>query len=232
MPIMEVRLVQRYAGQLSIMGFNYLSSGVPATVTHSFALASAMGFAPSTTTLTAGTVGGLLQAAQHTGVEFISASIRDVYSNVDFYESPFLVNTNGTRGGYAGVAPFLAIAFTSTKTRTDIRRGQRRMVGIRENDIVGSGAVESSYLAGPLSDLAAEMSATIQYDDEGNTLSYSPVIVGKERYVVPDSNPPRYAYRYWKDDEPKQLQNLMASIVWTPQDFVTSQNSRKRNRGA
>jgi hypothetical protein len=230
MPIYEVRLVQRVSGQLAIMGFNYLSSGTPAAVSRSFALAKAMGFAPTTTTLETGTIARLLQIAQGTQVEFILASVRDVYSNTDFYESPFLPATNGTYAGEAG-SPFEAYAFTSSKSRYDIRRGQRRVAGVTETGVGPGGAITSAQMSTNLVPLATAFSAVLSYNDEGNPLTFEPIIVSKESIPPAPPKYPNTRYRYYEDQN-VQMQHIMTSIVWTPQDFVTTQNSRKRGRGA
>ena len=230
MPLMEIRLVQSFAGQTCINTWNYLSNGTPAAVSLSFALASACGFIPVGNALPADSMADLIRQMQSIDVTWQSISVRDVYSVTDFYETPY---GGGIIGGATGQAlsPFTAYGFVSSKTRTDIRRGQKRFVGASESNVGAQGALEPLFRDGLVADVAEQMSVPLNYNDEGNTISFAPVIVGKEKYQVPNTTPPRFAYRYYESGFAEQAQHLMESITWTGNPFVTTQNSRKRGRG-
>lgn len=228
MSLMEVVLQQTYQGQICINRWNYVSGGVPAAVTLSFALLSAMGFLPTTTVLDDGTVGGELQSLQNGGVFFNQAIARAVYIDDDFYDNPFFANTNGVgSGGGESMTPINAFGFKSSRVKQSIRRGYKRFVGMGESN-VGPGGI---LVAGTITQanlVAAAMGEILTYTDEGNTLSFTPAIVQKENYPT---DPPKSAYRYYAD-EAEQLMHTAQGVQWTVYDSTRSQVSRQYGRGS
>lgn len=229
MPIMELVLEQTFANQQIINRWNYLASGTPASVSFSFGLVSAFGAIESAGVYPVGGVLNLLLACQTTTVVSVQIGVRDVYSNTDFYELPFLVPANGQAAGEA-LSPTSAMGFRTNRTRTDIRRGTKRFVGVSENVNGAAGVLAGAFVDGNMTNLANAMSDTLEYDDEGNTLTFQPIICGREKYS-PSGNPAGpFAYKYY-DTEAEQLDHIMTSIIWSPYPEVRTQTSRQYGRG-
>ena len=90
MAFIEAIINQQFSGQLAINRFTYVSSGTPASVSLSFALLSALGFIPdppTATTFPTDTLADAMENIQSTGVRYLSAYARDLYSDTDFYDS-------------------------------------------------------------------------------------------------------------------------------------------------
>lgn len=228
MPLMELTLVQDYQGQEIVNRWNYLAAGTPAAVSFSFALTSAIGAIESGGVYPADTLMTDLAACQNGGVSFIETSVKDVYSVTDFFTSPFIVALDGT-DATAGQpqSPTMAYGYRTNRTRLDIRRGTKRFVGVGETRTESGGIISQGFLDSQITDLATTMGSVLQYDDSGNILSFTPVIVGKEKYTTPSG---RDAYRYY-GTEAEQLTHLMQSIVWQPYTQVRTQTSRQYGRG-
>lgn len=226
--LMEVTLNTTYFNQKCVNRWNYVASGTPAAVTYSFALISIMGFLPTTTTLTADTIGGLLQALTSPGLFFNSIIARSVYIDDDFYDSPFLADTHGLSASSGeSVSPMTSFGFFSSRVKQSINRGYKRFAGLMEGDITNGGLLTSTRLTAQQA-LAEAMSETLTYTDEGNSLSFVPCVVQKEKYPVPDSD--TEAYRYYPDPA-EQLAHTAQGISWTSYESVRSQVSRQYGRG-
>lgn len=225
--IMEVTLQQTYENQICINRWNYVATGTPAATTLSFALLSAMGFLPVTTTLTDGTVGGELQSLQNGGVFFDQCIARAVYLDDDFYDSPFLANTNGAgSSGANAMTPINAWGFKSSRVKQSIGRGYKRFVGMGE-DQVGAGGIIVSGAQTQMGVLASAMGDTLSFDDEGTTLTFIPAIVQKEKYTTPSG---KFAYKYYAS-EATQLLHSAQGISWVGYAETRSQVSRQYGRG-
>lgn len=226
--IYEVTLFQTYQGQSCVNRWNYLMTGTPASIQGSFGLIEAMGAVPIPVVggFPADTIMAVLRNMQDDGVMFQAISAKAIYDVTDFYELPYVPVIPGMIGG-EGAAPFVAYGFRTNRTRTDIRRGTKRFVGVPETytgdggTVIGNGAIEAN-------NLAAAMSEPITYDDEGNTLTYSPIVVSKQLYQVPDRD--TEAYRYWPTLA-EQMTHIAESVLWQPYQTVRSQTSRQYARG-
>lgn len=233
MAIMEATLTQTYFGQTLQNRFNYLASGTPSAVSYSFALTSAMGAIYDQIAVPPAYPDALMTKIadiQDGAVEFVSLVVRDVNSVTDFFEQPFVQPLTGGFSTGNGASPAIAVGFRSSRTRTDIRPGQKRFSGISENLIDDGGLIEPTILSAQVADLATALGEVLTYDDSGNTLTFSPCVVKKERYEVPGSDPIRYAYKYYEDPAVGE-QNLMTSIVWTAKPQMRTQTSRQYGRG-
>lgn len=228
----EVTLRGTYFGQQIVNRWNYLSTGVPAAVLGSFGLTSALGFVftlpdliPITGTLFRAIINPLSNV-----MAFNSVSVRAVYDVSDFYELPYPIPITGQTAGEAS-APFVAFGFRTNRVRQDIRRATKRFAGVPEAYVQSGGVVTAGALS-DLTTIATRMNAVVTYDDEGNTLSYAPCVVHKQRYNpatgLPD--PSGSAYRYFPS-ESEQLANLATGIQWQPYDTARSQTSRQYQRG-
>jgi hypothetical protein len=226
---MELVVNQTYQNQLVINRFHYIASGTPAAVTLSYGLLYATGYISSR--LSAGVWPGTTIAGQHQalvvpGLKFISALARDLYSVSDFYEAPFPVNPAGIFGG-AAASPLLAYGMFGSRVRTDIRRGQKRIAGVSEDGMDAGGVVSAAAL-GVLANVCEGLGQTLTFDDEGNTLTYQPCVLGLVEYETERGN---RAYRRFPTAG-EQLEHVAAGGVWSPYAQIRSQTSRQFGRGA
>jgi len=228
--IMEVVLKQTFVNQEVVNRFNYLSAGTPAAVSLSFALVSALGAIPDAGVYPEFGLCNVLAQIQSTGVTFSNISAKNVYSVTDFYDTPFTSPLSGAIVAGNSMSPTMAIGFRTNRTRLDIRRGTKRFVGANESVISSGGVLDATYKDGVVADLAEALGAIQVYDDEGQELSFTPIICGKEQYVPDPAHPERTAYRYYAT-EAEQLQHIMSSLVWDSYDQVRTQASRQYGRG-
>lgn len=229
MPILQLTVNQRLANQLIVNRYHYVSSGTPAAVSLSFALMHASGYLTSrivSGVFPAGTLARQIQEWQGTSLQYISAYAQDIYSNTDFYESPFPSAPNGQRGNDT-MSPAVAFGFSASRVRTDIRRGQKRIAGVCEVDVVQNGVIESTTL-GNLAGVAAKLAAVLTYDDEGNTISFTPAVLGLQEYTSPSG---KRAYRPYPT-ESQQLSHVATGMTWSPYTTLRTQVSRQYGRGA
>lgn len=222
----EVVLVQSLDGQEVINSFNFLGDGTPAAVQFSFALTSAMGFIPDAGLYPAGIFSKLRQL-QSTDLRYVETIVKDVYSLTDFYTRPF-INTFGQVSNASGNLPtYNAYSFRTNRVTRGVRRGQRRFAGLVEGSVDNWGKLTDGNIA-LVNELAVLMSSTLTYNDEGNTLTFTPCIVGKQKYTTPSG---KSAYRYYPTYA-EQVNHLAKGVQWEGIQFITTQNSRKVGRGA
>jgi len=225
----EATVFTTYFGQQCIWRWNYVSTGTPASVSGSFGLVSAMGGIPPTLTPTQfpeSTMMEVIREAVSSAVQFNAISVKAIYDVVDFYELPWVPTITGVKSGDA-LSPVMGYGFRTNRVRTDIRRGTKRIEGVIEAD-VGSGGVLVGDGAAYATAIATRMSATLSYDDEGNTLTYVPTVVSKEPYIPPGST--RTAYRYYPTLT-EQMEHVASGVLWQPYANVRSQTSRQYGRG-
>lgn len=72
------------------------------------------------------------------------------------------------------------------------------------------------------------MSATLTYDDSGNTLTFTPCIAQKEEYTTPRG---KKAYKYYPT-EVAQAAHLASGIAWSYYPQTRTQGSRQYGRGS
>ena len=219
MAIMELTLSQTLGTVETINRFNYVASGTPAAVTLSYALSRAFGYT-NTTTLVASKPLGALQALQSATIAFKNIVVKDVYSVTDFYETPFIANTKGALV-QESLPPFAGLGMRTNRVRSDIGRGTKRFIGLTE-EYGQNGTITAPILA-QWQTLADKLSAPLTYDDEGNTITFTPCVVKKEAYTTPAGSK---AYRYYAT-ETEQMQNIAQGILWEVYSTVRSQVSRQ-----
>lgn len=227
--LLEVTLMQNLQGQEIINRWNYEGTGTPEGVNMSQALLSAMGaeWTPGTPgSFPAGTIFDLLRPIQTADCQFVQVVARNIVPGADFFEIPFPTNVLGTTTG-ACVSPFVAFGFNTNRKTTAIRRGQKRFAGVSESAIGVGGVIESATMTA-LEALAVEMSAVLHYTAGGNSLTFAPRIVQKEKVVGTDG---KVKYRYFAD-EAVQLEHSYSGFVWSPKTQVRSQTSRQYGHGA
>jgi hypothetical protein len=234
MPLHELILRQEFAGQECINRFNYVSSGTPAAATLSFGLAKAAGFVLSAPDIEfeQNSLARAIQNLQTSDVTFVDILVKDIYDVVDFYTTSFPPLVVGTiQGGLESMSPAIAYGFRSNRTRLDIKRGFKRFVGVGEGKVGPLGVIDNAVLTGPIDNLRIDLGTTLTYDDEGNTLTYRPVIVKKFKYTTSAGTT---AYRYATDQEggeTAQLAQVADANVWQAYTTVRTQVSRQYGRG-
>lgn len=228
MAILEAVLTSTYYNQVNVNRWHYISSGDPGPVTPSFGLLNAMGLVPPTSSpyaFTTGTIGHLLQQITSTSFGFLSIYVRNLYVPTDFIETAYNAATTGRDAGEPG-APFLAYGLISNRTRTDIRRGSKRIGGVSESAMDPGGVVTAAKYA-QLSALATAMSDVLEYTSGGASLSFAPAVLSYEEYTTPRG---RKAYRKYADPA-DQLEHAATGIEYVAYNRVRSQVSRQVGRG-
>src|SRR5688500_10686960 len=231
MAIMEVTVTQQYAGQECVNRWNYIASGVPASLSLSFALTNALGAIEAAGVYPATSLMRRIADVQSNGVTFDTITVKDVYSVTDFYSTPFISLLQGARAG-EGMSPINALGFRSSRVRSDIRRATKRFVGVSEND-AGSQGVLTGAILPLLAALALEMGDIQTWNDEGSTLTFTPCVVSKELYDPNPENPlakNHTAYRYY-ETEAEQMLHVAQGISWDYYPQVRSQVSRQYGKG-
>ena len=226
--ILELVLVQSLAGQQVVNKWNYVSSGTPVGVTNSQGLIVAFGGvydAVTTHDFPADTCMKFIRNLQSSDVKNIQLLCRNIYPGADFYEIPYPLEAAGSVDS-PSLPPFAAYGFNTSRVTTAIRRGQKRFAGVTESANDGEGNLNSTFL-GLMGDLADAMSANLSYTDGGNSLTFIPAIVHKEKYTTPAGND---AYRYYST-EAVQLTHLAQGFAWNTKSQVRSQTSRQYGRG-
>ena len=226
--IMEVTLNTLFAGVQCVNRWNYRATGTPAVISYSFALASPFGALPSGADFAAGSIMAAIQDLMDADVQFVQLVIRDVHSFTDFYEIPFL---NDKFGQFAGVSisPMAAFGFRTNRTNLSIRRGMKRFTGVSKEALGVAGTLSASATV-IAEDLADKMSTVLAYTDEGNSLSFAPIVCKRLAYVVPGSDPERTAYKYYPDYE-TQNEHSMDAITWENYPTMRGQGSRQFGKG-
>lgn len=226
MALYEVTVGTTFLNQLCVNRFNYESTGTPAAVTGAFGLASAFGGILDAGDPPPGTLIAQWKVMVSNLCTISDILVRNVYDPTDFYQTPIL--TSGQSAGET-MPPFAAFGFRSSRTRLDIRRGFKRFVGVPEG--AQNGGVFGGSVLAVMDTMATRIGATLTYTDEGNSLSFAPVIVQKEKILLNPGAPiPNWTYRYY-ETLAEQSTHLMRSTVWEKYLSVRSQVSRQFNRG-
>jgi len=225
MPLMEILLRGSLAGQETVNRWNYLASGTPAAVSFSFAMTDAFGFIDSAGVYPVDSVFRQIKDVVNAQGTFLEAQVRDVYNPTDFYTRPFDPPLAGGGTGEC-MPPFVAMGFYTNRVTLSVRRGTKRLAGVNESAVGNNGVFTPGGLSG-LTEIASRMSEILSYDDEGNTLTFTPVVVQKEKYTTPSG---KSAYRYYLT-ESAQLAHLAQGITWSAYGEVRGQASRQYGRG-
>jgi len=227
----QVALFQEYFGQQCVNYWTYNGTGTPASVLGSFALMSALGFIPDGTppAFPADTVFAAIRSAQSNQVRYTSALVSALsdYDLADFYTRPFIADTRGQNTDQA-LSPTIAFGFRTNRVTRAIRRATKRLVGVPEMATAAGGVIAESYVA-PLQLIATRMSEVLVYDDEGNTLSFTPCVVSQREIPNPDK-PGQFKRVYWPTLA-EQLQHTAQGILWEAYNTTRTQTSRQYGRG-
>jgi len=212
--------------QQAINVYYFVSSGVPAAVTGSFALADAFGAIDTAGLFPPEKPFQLIRDFQSVGVVNEEVMVENLYDPVDFYTRPFPSVVTGAVGEDTA-SPFLAYGLQSNRVRTDIRRGSKRYAGVTEGGLAGSGTVASGTLAS-VQALGDALSVPLEYDDEGTTLTFTSAILSFMDFTNEDGK--TYKVKYPTVGE--QLSHAAVGVSWNAMPIVRSQTSRQYGRGA
>lgn len=229
--IYELVLFGTYYNQQIVNRFNYIISGIPASVSGAFALAAAFAgleaVTPPGTTSPLAIIKNMLAST----MTFTEVSVAALYSVTDFYATPFVPVIVGGIAGES-MSPAVAYGLRTSRVRTDIRRGMKRFAGVPEASVGGGGVLTSTAL-GYLGDAADVLADTLAYDDEGNTLSFTPAILGRQEYNPSTGLPADGTGVYRKYPTlVEQLEHVATGFEWQPYDTVRTQRSRQYGHGA
>lgn len=222
----ELLLRQTFSGQQVINRFHYQMSGTPAAVSGSFALTSAFGLIPDAGVYDDTRPFYHFKGAQSSSVNHVESQCVALYDDFDFYTRPFVPPLAGALTGEA-LPPFVAWGLQTNRVTLAVRRGSKRIAGVTEDQTGGAGQVAAGMLAA-LSILANLLSATLTYDDEGNTLSFVPVVLSYERFVDAEGKVTYKPYATLSE----QVAHAAIGVTWSAMPQVRSQVSRQYGRGA
>lgn len=231
MSLMEATLVQLYGDQECVNRFYYQSSGTPAAASLSFLLTRGMGAIAVASVYPATKLMKKIAAVQSTAVSFVLLTCKNMYSVTDFYSLPFIEPLAGAVAGDSA-APNVATGFRTNRVRSDIRRGTKRFTGVAEANVGSTGNLVSGFVTGDGADLGTALTAVITETDEGNTITFTPVVLGKQRYDPATHLPSSTgrAYRQYPT-ESEQLDHVASGILWDIYPDTRTQTSRTRGRG-
>lgn len=229
MPLYEITLEQSYAGQQVINRWNYQSGEAPAGISGAFKALVGMGFTPDTDIEPFGedTIAAKLQFLQVDDVIFVQAIAKNIYSVTDFYTYAFPPNTTGAQAGTDGLTPVDAFGYTSNRTRSDIRRAQKRFVGIPESLVGNLGKFTTESLA-TYQDLGDTMADPNVVPAGTGSMTFTPYVFGRVAYTTPSG---KTAYKYY-DTEAEQLDHIALITAFDFKEEVRSQTSRQYGRGS
>jgi len=227
MALYEVTLNLQYLEQRFVNRWNYISAGDGGSDENAFGLIQALGLYAdgSPANFPAGTMGAAIQAVLNEQTIFVQAFAKNVYNPLDFYDYAFV---DGVVGGVAGVglSPVLAIGFTSSRVRTDIRRGQKRFGGV-DGDFVENGGALTTTAITACNTLATRMSELVVYDTGAYEIAYNGCIVGKKK---PSEAPVSDGYEYYPTLA-EQLEHVAVGVEWAVKPDIRTQGSRQYLRG-
>lgn len=230
----EVTILGQKGGQLIVNRLNFTSNNETIETANAVGLLQALGY---------DTEGGDHPSATSFLTQFLDAQtvsyqideivVRNLWSVTDFITQPVSgTDWQGTIavGAGDGLQMFIASKLRTNRVRTDIRRGTLSLTGGTEEQTEGADVWTSGYMT-LLQEVAAALNAGPTFTSGGASTQFLPSVFKKERYVVPDSDPVRFAYRYYTDFALFQA-NIASPVTWSAVERVTSQVSRKIGRGA
>ena len=138
----------------------------------------------------------------------------------NFYES--IITTVGGSAG-DGLPAHSALGFSLRLNSRLLRPGSKRICGVPEGAQVDGAIIPGSYLDA-MEDYRLQMSAILL---SGVVATFQPVVVKRVPYEVPDSAPPRTAYRLPESDGEFVFGNVVGCLTST---HITHQVSRGNGR--
>lgn len=225
MAIYEITVTGTYYGQSWLNRWNYVSGGTPASVSGSFAVMDALGFVdPESGTIAGDTFFGAWRIMVNSSVQFQLATAWNIHSDTDFYSTPIDAYA-GTLAGQDS-SPVLAFGFRTNQVTKAVRRGQKRFVGVRDEDTTDAATFTAAAITN-MNLMATRMSQVLNYDDEGNPITFSPAVCSRLKYTTPKGTD---AYKYYPTLA-EQLDHTATGVLWGRQTYARSQVSRQFGRG-
>jgi len=225
----EVVLNLQYLNQKFVNRWNYISDSTEGDGNlGAFGLIRALGFYAdgSPAVFPTGSLGAAIQALLNEQTIFVQAYAKNVYVPTDFYDYAFVDNVVGGVAGQ-GMSPVNAIGFTSSRTRTDIRRGQKRFGGVPVGFVTNGGDISATGLTAAAT-VADKLGDIVTYDTGASIIAYNGAVVSKQKLVDEDGN---VTYQYYSTLA-QQEEHLMTSLEWDVKPNIRTQGSRQYGRGA
>lgn len=229
MPMLyEVLTRQTYYEQQVLNRFHYLSTVDPVSASGSFALAWGLGFINGVTPFVPDvpSLFAALLDIQSDQLVYNEVQISALYDPMDFFAVPYNPAIPGANVSES-MSPIAAVGFRSNRVRTDIRRGFKRFSGASEAQFTSGGAVAPGAESNII-EVATQLSATVEYTEDGDSGSFVPVVCQFEMYTSP---PAPKAYRKYATFE-DQILHTAVSVTYAGYDKMRTQNSRQYGRGA
>jgi hypothetical protein len=218
-----------YLSQICNVGFTYRTASTPVANNGSPTLLKAMGL-NSDGTIVADSILALIQNFVNPSFVFQDLTIKDIHSELDFFEGQFAADTAGDNTG-ATAPSFAAYSFRTNRGRGDIRRGFKRFAGVTEDSTTGN-AVTDMATQTALQNAATAFSQTLTGATPDTTLSFTPVVLGRQQYNkdTGEASTTSGIYRFYPTAA-LQDAHYYAITAWNASLVVTTQNSRKQGRG-
>lgn len=228
----EAMISGTYRGQMIINRLNFATDIDDPTVVSAFNLLQALGY--DGVTPSAPAADSFLEGylACQTGTFQVNEMLaRNLYSTIDFVTIP--VSGAGWQGaissGTAASVPFVAQKLQTNRVRSDIRSGTLALTAPLDTSVDSDGKLDTNALGllGAVSDL---LNAPPSFTAGPLTVNYRPCVCQKERYIPDPNKPDKAAYRYYAEFD-DQLLHTAVSVTWSAVTHVTSQASRRINKG-
>jgi hypothetical protein len=232
--VMELTLSGLNQNQRWINRWNYYVAPPAGVLTLAAGMITPLGFVDVNTGVPGFQIGAgtflydLLQMTCNT-FSVDTLQILNVRDPLDFYSTSIAPPFVGVLAQPAA-SPALTHKFRSSVVRRDIRPGQKAIGGVQRDQMDSGGGFNAAHLT-KMQAFAARMSANLESTVGGNTITYQPCVVKKERYAVSPGDPDTtYAYRY-PVNEADLLANLAIGVTWSAISTVRTQVSRQYGRG-
>jgi hypothetical protein len=103
----------------------------------------------------------------------------------------------------------------------------KRFAGVPEASVGTGGTVTGDEYTAQAA-WGAVLSSTLTYDDEGNTLTFVPAVLGLVEYTTPRG---KKAYKVYPN-EVLQLEHVAQGVAYVPYTRIRSQTSRQYGKGS
>lgn len=223
MKFYTVTLRQEALGQQIINRWNYSVAGSGSGAS-SVELLHLMGFLPASPppTSTDGTIEAAILAVQSVSLQHIEFECAELYTPTDFYTGAYSPGIAGAVDeGISSITD--AYGLFSSRVRTDIKRGFKRIAGVPP-----SAYAQNSELASGFQIAVGVLGERMSLPLEGATVLYDPSVFQFEAYTTPSG---KTAYKKYADPE-VQAEHVAADVEWAIYDTIRTQVSRQIGRGS
>jgi len=229
--LLEGTIVGIQGSQLYMNKFNWFNSGDTSLFPNDMSLRAAVTLGYDTAapgTPTTGSFLDLLRSQFDTLGGLTQLYFRDVYNVNDFFATPLTgAGWAGLQAAATNLASMIAVSATSTRTRQDIRAGQKRLPSLQEGGVSGSDGLIAGSIIEDYQDVLDQLGDGLDIGVGVGFEFFANAIVGKERYTTGSG---KDAYRYYLSPT-TQFDHIAYPVTWSVNEYITTQNSRKRGRG-